>query len=80
MQVDGAATDVGVAEDIAGLFMTWWGRKLKQSLVEQSATVMLYCRYVDGTNILVRSNSSYCKAETGNSIKESIRHVAESGH
>lgn len=56
MQIQGEVIDVDVAGDVADLFVTWRDRKRKQSLAEQSTTLLFYNRYVDNIDILVTTS------------------------
>ena len=51
-QTKGGAIGVGIAGDVANLFMVWWGRHLKRKLEDEGVKVKIYSRYVDDINIV----------------------------
>ena len=53
-QPKGGAIGVGVAGDVATLFMVWYDRKLLQSLRECRIDMQLFARYVDDINIVAK--------------------------
>jgi hypothetical protein len=57
-QPKGGAIGVGIAGDVATLFMVWYDQKLLQSLNKCHIDIRLYARYVDDINIISRSISS----------------------
>ena len=54
-QTQGGAIGVGIAGDVATLFMVWWDRELKNRLRRQNIDVLLYKRYVDDTNLVAKT-------------------------
>ena len=46
---------VGIAGDVANLFMVWWDRKMYSLCVQQSIELKLYSRYVDDTNLVLKA-------------------------
>ena len=83
-QTKGGAIGVGVAGDVANVFMIWWDRKLKSMLRQNNIEVQLYSRYVDDIDIVAKEiqnkpDESKDKAtmtkiqEIANSIHESIK-------
>lgn len=57
-----------VAGGEAGLFRTWWDRRLRQFLAEQFTTLLHYNKYVDSINILVKTSSGNGNVETEKNI------------
>ena len=51
-QTKGGAIGVGIAGDVANLFMVWWDRQLKKRLEDKGVRVRMYSRYVDDINIV----------------------------
>ena len=54
-QLNGAAIGVGVAGDVANVFMIWWDRQMKRSLNMHGIEIKLYTRYVDDGNVVIKS-------------------------
>ena len=52
LQTKGGAIGVGIAGDVANLFMVWWDRHLKSKLEDEGIKVKMYSRYVDDINIV----------------------------
>lgn len=80
MQVQVAAISVRVTGDMAGLFMTQWDRETKQALEEHSVETKLDRRYVEDTNIIVKTLSNSQTAENERIMMGSIQHIANSLH
>ena len=36
-----------MTDELAGIFMMWWDKKMKEKLMEEGVNVQLYKRYVD---------------------------------
>ena len=53
-QIHGGAIGVSIAGDVANLFMVWWDRELKAHLTRAKIILLLYSRYVDDGNIVVK--------------------------
>ena len=53
-QKKGGAIGVGVAGDVANVFMIWWDRELKRRLEANNIILKLYSRYVDDGNIVLK--------------------------
>ena len=51
-QSKGGAIGVGIAGDVANIFMVWWGRRLKEKLQEEGIKLNMYSRYVDEIDIV----------------------------
>ena len=51
-QTKGGAISVGIAGDVANLFMVRWDRHLKRKLEDDGVKVKIYSRYVDDINIV----------------------------
>ena len=71
-QLHGGVIGVSIAGDVANLFMVWWDRELKICLTSEQIVLLLYSRYVDNGNIIVRSNheNSIEEKEIDNEKKE----------
>ena len=54
-QTKGGAIGVGVAGDVANVFMIWWDRKLNQMLKQSDIEVQLNSRYVDDIVIVAKT-------------------------
>ena len=54
-QTKGGAIGVGIAGDVANLFMVWWDRKMKFKCINHGIFIKSYSRYVDDTNIVLKS-------------------------
>ena len=77
MYVYVCAARVGVAGDVANVFMIWWDKEMKKSLNIHKITLKLYSRYVDNGNIVVKSIST---SESENKEKETMNKIKEIGN
>ena len=53
-QPEGGAIGVGIAGDVATLFMVWYDRQLLAKLRDDNIIIQLYARYVDDINIVAK--------------------------
>ena len=53
-QMKRGAIGVGIAGDVANVFMIWWDRKMNSLCTQQNIMLKLYSRYVDGTNLVLK--------------------------
>ena len=79
-QTQGGEIDVGIAGDVATLFMVWWDRELKNRLRRQSIKVQLYKRYVDDTNLVVKTVPRANEQPNDKLTMETIQKVANEIH
>ena len=54
-QTKGGAIGVGIAGDVANLFMVWWDRRMRAAVINRGIDMKLYSRYVDDTNLVVKA-------------------------
>ena len=69
-QMNGGAIGLEMTGEIAGVFMMWWDRQLRERLVEEGMNVCLYKRYVDDINIVVKTSNQECDRNVIERIKE----------
>ena len=76
-QLSGGAIGVGIAGDVANLFMVWWDRQLQKRCQEQQIHLKLYARYVDDINIVTKKPA---QSEKDQDVMELIQHIGNSIH
>ena len=79
-QRQGGAIGVGIAGDIATLFMVWWDRELKSRLRRQSIEIQLYKTYVDDTNLVAKTVPNASKQPNDKVTMETIQKIANEIH
>ena len=80
-QPKGGAIGVGVAGDVATLFMVWYDRTLLQRLKECKIDMQLYARYVDDINIAAKKTSGCDNSEPADKMTMlEIQQVANTIH
>ena len=67
---------MGIAGDVATLFMVWWDRELKNRLRRQNIDVQLYKRYVDDTNLVAKTVPSANEQPNDKLTMETIQKIA----
>ena len=82
-QTEGGAIGVGLAGEVANLFMVWWDRTFIERVKENGIELAMYGRYVDDTDVVARSIDENAEApdretmerlqEIANAIHPSIR-------
>ena len=82
-QTEGGAIGVGLAGEVANLFMVWWDRTFIDRVKENEIDLAMYGRYVDDTDVVVKSIDENAEApdrktmerlqEIANAIHPSIR-------
>ena len=75
-QTGGGAIGLEMTGEIAGVFMIWWDRQLKQRLEDESVTVLMYKRYVDDINVVVKAK----KDKIDKKIIERIKGIGDQIH
>ena len=50
-QTKGGAIGIGVAGDVASIFIVWWDLQLNKKLQDKRIKARMYSRYVDDINI-----------------------------
>ena len=53
-QMKGGVIGVGIAGDVANVFMIWWDRKMNSLCAQQNIMLKLYSRYADDTNLVLK--------------------------
>ena len=66
---------MGIAGDVATLFMVWWDRELKNRLRRQNIDIQLYKRYVDDTNLVAKTIPSANKQPNDKLTMETIQKI-----
>ena len=73
----GGAIGVGIAGDVANLFMVWWDRQVKMKLENDGINVQLYSRYVDDISIVCRMRSPEPgRQQSDKAMMENIQRIA----
>ena len=82
-QTEGGAIGVGLAGEVANLFMVWWDRTFIDRVKENEIDLAMYGRYVDDADVVVKSIDENAEApdrktmerlqEIANAIHPSIR-------
>ena len=78
-QVQGGAIGVGLAGEVANLFMVWWDRQLKQKLTERNIMPVMYSRYVDDVDLVAKGMDPE-SMENEKQTMETIQVIANSVH
>ena len=68
-QKNGGAIGLEMTGELAGVFMMWWDKKMKERLNEEGIKLQLYKRYVDDINIVVQTKRSDDEKEMMEKIK-----------
>ena len=68
-QENGGAIGLEMTGELAGVFMMWWDRRMKEKLSEEGVSVQLYKRYVDDINIVLKTKKSEDEKETLEKVK-----------
>ena len=79
-QMKGGAIGVGIAGEVANLFMVWWDRKMKTLCVQQGIKMKLYSRYVDDTNIVVKAIETDVDENKEEKTMKKLQEIANSIH
>ena len=80
-QTKGGAIGVGIAGDVASLFMVWWDRQLKKKLQDEGIKVRMYSRYVDDINIVCEAiDMKVEREEADETTIKSIQKIANKIH
>ena len=80
-QMKGGAIGIGVAGDVANLFMVWWDKQIKMKLDRDGISVQMYSRYVDDINIVCKMTSPEPgRKESDETIMKHIQRTANSIH
>ena len=66
---------MGIAGDVATLFMVWWDRELKNRLRRQNIDIQLYKRYVDDTNLVAKTVPSANEQPNDKLTMETIQKI-----
>ena len=70
MQMNGGAIGLEMTGEIAGVFMMWWDKQLRERLDEEGIDVCMYKRYVDDINVVVKTPSLTSDRDVINRIRE----------
>ena len=69
-QKQGGAIGLELTGEIAGVFMSWWDRKMRARMEEEGVKVILYKRYVDDINLVVEVCNETEEKDAWERIKE----------
>ena len=69
-QKQGGAIGLELTGEIAGVFMSWWDRKMRARMEEEGVKVILYKRYVDDINLVVEVCNETEEKDAWKRIKE----------
>ena len=62
-QREGGPIGLGLTGDVAQILMVWWDRELIKRLEARGMKVLLYLRYVDDINIVVKNMLGLTRSE-----------------
>ena len=79
-QSKGGAIGVGIAGDVANLFMVWWDRRFRTELLNKSMNSLLYSRYVDDTDIVLKGITKNANEEIDKQTMEEAQKIANNIH
>ena len=69
-QMNEGAIGLEMTGEIAGVFMMWWDKQLRERLDEEGIDVCMYKRYVDDINVVVKTPSLTSDRDVINRIRE----------
>ena len=75
-QRKGGAIGLEMTGELAGVFMMWWDRRMRESLREAGINVQMYKRYVDDINIVLKTRENEGEKE----IMERIKSIGDKIH
>ena len=79
-QNEGGAIGVGIAGDVANLFMVWWDKQLKEKLANNNIIPLLYSRYVDDIDLVVKPIPQENEDEKDKAMMNKIKEIANTIH
>ena len=79
-QLRGGAIGVGIAGDVALLFMVWWDRELKQRLQSKGISLQMYSRYVDDINLVAKAIPNKTDEQNDKVTMQHIKEIANEIH
>ena len=80
-QTKGGAIGVGIAGDVANLFMEWWDRHFKRKLEDEGVKIKMYSRYVDDINIVCEKPDVKVEGEAADkTVMMFIKNIANKIH
>ena len=79
-QVEGGAIGVGLAGEVANVFMIWWDRSLKSLLSESLIRLKLYSRYVDDIDLVTTTIGSGNQSKSEERAMKYIQDIANGIH
>ena len=75
-QKSGGAIGLEMTGELAGVFMMWWDRKMRERLSDEGVNLQMYKRYVDDINIVVQAK----KTDDEHEIMEKIKMIGNKIH
>ena len=75
-QKKGGAIGLEMTGELAGVFMMWWDRRMRESLREEEINVLMYKRYVDDINIVLKTSED----EREKDIMEKVKSIGDKIH
>ena len=79
-QTKGGAIGVGIAGDVANLFMVWWDRKFHTEILRNNMDMKLYSRYVDDTDIVIKAVPTGDNEKKDEKTMTELQKIANSIH
>ena len=79
-QLRGGAIGVGIAGDVALLFMVWSYRELKQRLQSKGISLQVYSRYVDDINLVAKAIPNKTDEQNDKVTMQHIKEIANEIH
>ena len=75
-QRKGGAIGLEMTGELAGVFMMWWDRRMRESLRENGINVQMYKRYVDDINIVLKTRKDGGEKD----IMERVKSIGDKIH
>ena len=75
-QKSGGAIGLEMTGELAGVFMMWWDRKMRERLSDEGVNLQMYKRYVNDINIVVQAK----KTDDEHEIMEKIKMIGNKIH
>ena len=69
VQKQGGAIGLELTGEIAGVFMSWWDKRMRRKIEEKGIKVIMYKRYVDDINLIVEVKSETEEKELWKDIR-----------
>ena len=79
-QSKGGAIGVGLAGEVANLFMVWWDTEIRMLMRKHKISIKLYSRYVDDIDVVAKAITCERNIEKDKMTMEKIQRLANTIH